>query len=348
MPAQRAVTLLITNSIDYAADLLVGRLGSDRVFRYNTDLWRDYALCFTGSGIEISDPTGRQVNDATIAKVYRRNSMRASVLFPHTELSDLERYAEEEVFAAWADLLNIFWAQGKIVLSQPLGTLRSGKLQQLRIAAKYFEITPYSFVLNRADRLRPGTLSVCKSFNFKYADGIGFYSSKVDEGRLDARQPWFLTDFVDATHDVTVAVIRDELFAFELDRSVFIDQTIDWRQSPVRHAHRGWKRVQLPAALREGIFGFMAEVGAHYARIDFLRKDHRHTFLEANFNGEWGWLDADATEGLMAKIVHEIDPDTPCVSCPRPQWPMSRPAAYTGSASGAPIGVKVPVARSIR
>jgi len=314
------VTLLISNSIDYAADLLVSRLGSNRVFRYNTDLWREYALSFSPAGIEISDPTGRTATDADIAKVYRRSSMRGSVLFPQTRLSDLERYAEEEVHAAWADLFNIFWEQGKIVLSQPLGTLRSGKLQQLAIAPKYFEITPYSFLFNRPDRLRAGTVSVCKSFNFKYADGIGFYSSKVDEGDLDPAQPWFLTEFVDATHDVTVAVVRDELFAFELDRSVFIDETIDWRQSPVRHAHRGWKRVDVPAALQAGIFGFMAEVGQHFARIDFLRNGARHVFREANYNGEWGWLDPDSTEGLMAKIVHEIDPETPCVSCPRPRW----------------------------
>jgi hypothetical protein len=320
MPAKPPVTLLITNSIDYAADLLVSRLGSERVFRYNTDLWRDYALCFNGSGVEISDPTGRRITDENIAKVYRRSSMRGSVLFPQIKLSDLDRYAEEEVYAAWADLLNIFWDQGKIVLSQPLATLRSGKLQQLRVAPKYFEITPYRFVFNRGDKLRPGAVSVCKSFNFKYAEGIGFYSSKVDEGELDPRQPWFLTDFIDATHDVTVAVVRDELFAFELDRSVFIDQTIDWRQSPVRHAHRGWKRVDISPDLRAGIFGFMAEVGQHFARIDFLRKGDRYTFLEANYNGEWGWLDPDATEGLMAKIVHEIDPATPCVGCPRPKW----------------------------
>jgi hypothetical protein len=246
--------------------------------------------------------------------------MRGSVLFPQTKLTDLERYAEEEVYAAWADLLIIFWDQGKVVLSQPLGTLRSGKLQQLRIAPKYFEITPYKFVFNRSDRLRPGTVSVCKSFNFKYADGIGFYSSKVDEGDLDPAQPWFLTDFIDATHDVTIAVVRDKLFAFELDRSIFIEQTIDWRQSPVRHAHRGWKRVDIPAALQTGIFGFMAEVGQHFARIDFLRQGDRYTFLEANYNGEWGWLDPDSTEGLMAKIIYEIDPDTACVSCPRPGW----------------------------
>jgi hypothetical protein len=323
MPAKRPVTLLISNSIDYAADLLVAKLGSDRVFRYNTDLWRDYALCFTGKGVEIADPTGRSVTDANIAKVYRRSSMRASVLFPQIKLTDLERYAEEEVYAAWSDLLNIFWDQGKVVLSQPLAVLRSGKLQQLRVAPKYFEITPYSFVFNRGDQLRPGTQSVCKSFNFKYADGIGFYSSKVDEGELDPAQPWFLTDFIDATHDVTVAAVRDELFAFELDRSIFIEQTIDWRQSPVRHAHRGWKRVDIPAALRAGIFGFMDEVGQHFARIDFLRKGDRYTFLEANYNGEWGWLDPDSTEGLMAKIVYEIDPDTPRVSCPRPSWRTS-------------------------
>jgi hypothetical protein len=320
MIARSPVTLLITNSIDYVADLLVARLGSEKVFRYNTDLWPQYTLLISGDRIEISDPTGRSVDDVGIAKVYRRSSMRRSMLFPQVQLTDLERYAEEEVHAAWTDLLNIFWDQGKLVLSQPLATQRSGKLQQLRVAERHFSITPFRFLLNRGDQLRPGGSSVCKSFNFKFVDGVGFYSSRVDEGDLDPAQPWLLTDFVDATHDVTVAVVRDELFAFELDRSVFIEQTIDWRQSPVRHAHRGWKRVEIPAQIQIGISGFMDEVGQHFARIDFLRKGDRYTFLEANYNGEWGWLDPDATEGLMLKIIHEIHPDTPCVSCPRLRW----------------------------
>jgi hypothetical protein len=115
MTAKSQVTLLITNSIDYLADLLVAQLGSDRVFRYNTDLWRDYAFYFSPAGIEVSDPTGRSIADSDIAKVYRRSSMRGSVLFPQMKLTDLERYAEEEVYAAWADLFNIFWHQGKIV-----------------------------------------------------------------------------------------------------------------------------------------------------------------------------------------------------------------------------------------
>lgn len=320
MIVPRPVTLLISNSIDYVSDLLVERMGSDRVFRYNSDLWRDYRLCVTESSVEIGDPTGRTVGDNGIVKVYRRSNMRGSTLFPDSPMTQLDRYAEEELWATWADLLNIFWDQGKIVLSQPLSTLRSGKLLQLRVAARYFDITPYRMLVNRPDLLRDGTTSVAKSFSFKYADGVGFYSTPVDEGALDPAHPWFLTDLIDATHDVTVAVVRDEIFAFELDRRPFLGETIDWRRAPMQYAHRGWVRIDLPEAVQAGISGFMTEVGQHYARLDFLRKDDHYTFLEANYNGEWGWLDPAATEGLMAKILYEISPDTPRNPCPRPSW----------------------------
>ena len=175
--------------------------------------------------------------------------------------------------------------------------------------------SPRSAAENRSCR---ATLFVASTTSASVS--VGFYSSKVDEGELDPAQPWLLTDYVDATHDVTVAVVRDELFAFELDRTAFIDETIDWRRAPFIYSHRAWKRVDIPAALKSAIFGFMAEVGQHFARIDFLRKNERYIFLEANYNGEWGWLDPDATEGLMAKVIYEIDPDTPCVSCPQPRW----------------------------
>ena len=135
--------------------------------------------------------------------------------------------------------------------------------------------------------------------------------------RAGLRRAW--ADWFDAYDLLLCPVIPVEAFPHNQEGE-FIDRTIDWRQSPVRHAHRGWKRVEIPAALQANIFGFMSDVGQHFARIDFLRKDDCYTFLEANYNGEWGWLDPDATEGLMAKIVHEIDPETPCASCPRPRW----------------------------
>ena len=64
----------------------------------------------------------------------------------------------------------------------------------------------------------------------------------------------------------------------------------------------------------------MRRIGVHFARIDFLRRriDGAYVFLEVNLNGEWGWLDPDGNEGLLGKILHEIDPATPCVPCPIP------------------------------
>ncbi len=317
---QEPVTLLITNSIDYLADLLVSKLGVDNVFRFNTDLWQQYRLCVTDSDIELEDPIGRKVTESRIAKIYRRSAMRASMVMPSLKLTDGERYAEEEVWMAWSDLVNMFWAQGKVVLIQPSSSTRSGKLHQLRIAGRYFEVPDYRFLVGREDRLRAGTESVAKSFNFKFSDGIGFYSQKVDEGDLDPEQPWFLTDYVDADQDVTVAVVRDELFAFALDRKEFLSETIDWRRAPSQYAHKAWEPTDLPSDIIEGIFAFMSDMGAHYARIDFLKKGDRYSFLEANFAGEWGWLDPDGKHGLMNKILYEIDPRTPLVSCPRPQW----------------------------
>jgi hypothetical protein len=64
----------------------------------------------------------------------------------------------------------------------------------------------------------------------------------------------------------------------------------------------------------------MHEAGAHYARLDFLLAGDRFVFLEANFTGEWGWLDPLGKHGLRDKILYEIDPRTPCIGCPRIGW----------------------------
>ena len=46
----------------------------------------------------------------------------------------------------------------------------------------------------------------------------------------------------------------------------------------------------------------------------------KHYVLPANAETtQWGWLDPDGKEGLMNKVIYEIDPATPCVSCPYPQ-----------------------------
>ena len=178
---QPPVTLLLTNSVDYVADLVVTNLGTEHVFRYNSDMWQDYKVRVTEDVIELENPAGRRITDADIAKVYRRSNARASVLFPDRPASTEERDLEEEIWSAWNDVVSILWGEGKVVLLQPWASMRLGKLQQLRMARKHFAITPSRFLINFPAALRPGVESVAKSFNFKYELGIGFYSQKVRE-----------------------------------------------------------------------------------------------------------------------------------------------------------------------
>lgn len=320
MGSPLATTLLLTNSLDYCADLLVDGVGSEHVFRYNSDLWQDYKLVVTGTHFEIENPTGKSIRDSDIVKVYRRSFQRSSTLFPYRAMSAQDRYVEEEVWTAWNDIVNMLWHDGKVVLIQPLITMRLGKLQQLRLARAYFEMPSFKFIVNAAEALQRGRESVAKSFSFKFDTGVGFYARKVCESDLDPLHPWFLTDYVEAEQDVTVVAVRDELFAFSLDRFVFVQNTIDWRLASGEYAQRNWRKVNIPARLSESIFAFMADAAAHYARIDFLKAGDRYIFLEANFTGEWAWLDPDGTNGLMAKVIREIHPLTPRVSCPMPRW----------------------------
>ena len=76
------VTLLLTNSVDYVADLVVTNLGTEHIFRYNSDLWQDYKVRVTEDVIELENAAGRRITDADIAKVYRRSNARAPCSFP--------------------------------------------------------------------------------------------------------------------------------------------------------------------------------------------------------------------------------------------------------------------------
>lgn len=314
------VTLILTNSIDAVADLLVDRIGSENIFRYNMDLWRSYRLIWSGAQFELEDPSGRRVTGDRITKVFRRCLIRETELFPDRPYTLTDRFLEEEVWTAWQDIIDVLWQEGKVVLIQPFRAGQPFKLMQLRLAERFFSVTPHRFIIGASDTLQAGRTSVAKSFNFAFDRGVGFYATKVMESDLDPAQPWFLNDYVEAHQDVTVVFVRDELFAFALDREPFLKETIDWRLADFEYSHREWKRIELPSKLIKSIFAFMGELGCHYSRLDFLKTTDDYIFLEANFTGEWVWLDPLWTNGLNDKIVREIHPATPLFSVPLLRW----------------------------
>lgn len=322
MAAERAVTLILTNSHDVTTDLLITRIGAERIFRFNFDLWPDYRILLTPAGFEIGNAAGRTVSDREIAKLLWRKPMRARDLTPDAELTDRQNYIEEELWYMMREIVNLSWSRGRLVLVEPFADARCGKLLQASVAQRYLTVPPFRSVFGASPTMRPGRRAVVKSLSStRLGKNQIFYTTAVDEAELDPAIPWTIQDLVEAGRDVTIAFVRGELFAFELPRQPFAAQTLDWRELATQYVTDAWAVHRLPGEIARGAIALMADLRLDYGRIDMLLTDDgQYNFLEVNPNGEWGWLDASGTHGLLARIVTEISPDTPLhpLTMPRP------------------------------
>lgn len=306
-----AVTFIFTNSHDVTADLLVSKLGNERVFRFNFNLWQDYKLLLTPSGFEIENPVGRKVTDREVAKFYWRKPMRWKHMTPGLELSDRVNYIEEELWYMMRELVNLLWSRDRLVLVEPFADMRCGKVMQAQAASRYFNVPPFKCVFGSSHQLRRGHKSVVKSLSSTRIDKTSvFYTTAVEESELDPSVPWMIQDLVVAEKDVTIAFVREQAFSFSLARHRFIDRTLDWREIATEYVTDEWLVHRLPAEIERRIFALMADLRLQYGRIDMLLAGDVYYFLEVNPNGEWGWLDAAGRYGLLDKIIEEISPDT--------------------------------------
>ena len=314
------VTLIYTNSLDLTTDLIISQIGNEHVYRFNFDLWRDYTIKIDGNGIEITNPAGRSIRNADIAKLYWRRPYKTSRLYPDREISQEDSYMEAELFDAMCDWVNLMWAEGRVVLVEPMADSRVGKLVQLPVAAKYFNVPPYKFVSGSKAFLENGRESIVKSLTSRRIVGAAtLYTTKIREDELDPSSPWMIQDYVHASKDITVAYVRGEIFAFELNREPFIEQTIDWREMGPDAVTDAWTSHDLPGYMKDAVESYMRDLGLHYGRLDLLFAEDKYVFLEVNANGEWAWLDFEGKAGLRDRIIEEIHPLTPRHSIPTPR-----------------------------
>lgn len=311
--------LILTNSYDTTADLLVHRLGSGKVFRFNFDIWSDYSFEITPSGFRIADPTGRSIEESGIEKVLWRKPW-SRVSYRPTSRSDEDRYYDQEVWYALRDIINLLWRNRKIVLVEPYAEQRAGKFVQLRVAARHLKVPTYQFRMRLPSTFPPSSPVVVKSLTTEPVGAIEkrelLFTTRVPDSKLSPECPWMVQRYVEAEKDITVAFVRDQLFAFELDRTAFRERTADWREVSMESNAGTWRSHVLPDNVARGIFSFMCELGIHFGRLDFLLGSEGYFFLEVNTNGEWAWLDTGGLYGLLPKIVAEIDPDSIRYSIP--------------------------------
>jgi len=316
------ILLLITNSYDTTADLLIGRLRSKSVFRFNFDIWSDYQFDFRPEGLSITDPTGWTVGSKDIVKALWRKP-RGRTPFRPTSLTPESHFYDQEVWYALRDAVNLLWLDQKIVLAEPFAELRAGKFVQTRVAARHFPAPACQFRLGASSRFGPDDEVVVKSLTMEPVGEVSkrelLFTTRVDDAALSPECPWMVQKLVDADKDVTVAVARDALFAFEQPRDALQGRCVDWREISGDAAPNNWRRHQLPSGVESAIFAFMADMGLQFGRLDFLLNERGYHFLEVNTNGEWAWLDPDGRHGLLPKVVEEISPDTPIHPIPFPR-----------------------------
>lgn len=316
---KQGVLLVISNSFDLTVDLLVSRLGADKVFRFNFDLWHDYKFDINAQRFVLSDPSGREVAGDRVVKVLWRKPWSRKAYRPCSH-SDEDRYYDGEMLYAMRDLVNLCWLDGKIVLVEPFAELHAGKFVQLRLAGRYFQVPRYQFRLGARSTFPERSETVAKSLTM---EPVGdeqsrelLFTTRVDDRSLSADCPWMVQGYIPAHKDITIAFVFDRLFAFELERGAFVDGVADWRELPADWKRDHWLPHRLPDEVASAIFAFMKDMGLHFGRLDFLLGPDGYFFLEVNSNGEWAWLDAEGRHGLLSKVVEEVSPDTALHSIP--------------------------------
>lgn len=312
--------LIYTTSFDTTVDLLLHHMGAEGCFRYNFDLWRDYRLQVSSGSFHIQDPTGRSISDQNTSKILWRKPFQTKELRGEALINDQDGYCEEELWYVLREIVNLLWLHQKVVLVEPRADSRLGKFVQAIVAGRYFLVPDFEFRFGDGTRFLKGREAVTKSLTSKPIGGLDdrnvLYATRVIETQLSPSFPWMVQEYVDAEKDVTVVVVRDRLFAFELARSTFIDLTIDWRELPIDNTASQWTPHELPEECAEGIFRFMKDLGLHFGRIDFLLSGDSYYFLEINPNGQWSWLDTERKHGLLDKFIDEVSPFTSCHPIP--------------------------------
>lgn len=291
--------LILSHSQDRTTDIIVEELKPYPVFRWNIDLWEEYSVRVTHEGFTITDPEGRAADEESVNAVYLRklffNPCRIDVPAGGTE----ESWKRAEIEAIWLGIRDLAHEQGKLALVHPAPTGRWQKIRQMRVASQYFKV-PDWWVIIGEEKNQVRKPVVAKTFTGSTINGGLVTVQEVDPARLAPNFPWFLqSKLAAATHDVTVAWVDGEIFAYQADRAKFDGD--DVRASDVE-----WQPIRLSEQESASVASFMVKTGYSYARMDFLKVDGELWFLEVNPNGQFAWLDLDRKGGLIKAVTAAI------------------------------------------
>lgn len=296
------MVLILTNSLDGTSDEIVRRIGVDRVFRFNIDLWRNYKIKIDSSGFTLMDPSGRSIDSAHVKSCYvRKPTFDDPLCIP--EGGCLEAWVRSQMRYVCQEIYNICRELGTVRLVEKNAQQRLGKFVQMRLAERFFPVPEWRFVKQSTPPsfTKP---TIAKALVADFVENYQmFFATQVQSDFLDPQYPWFLQDEIVADADLTVVYVAGSCFAFILDRTTF--SGVDWRKH-INKQDLAWKKWNISPEMQQSIKSFMDGAGLQFGRLDFLLKNNTAYFLEANPNGQWAWLDLDGRQGIFDAVIHEL------------------------------------------
>jgi hypothetical protein len=302
------VLLLLTNSIDGTADVLVGLCAQHQrpVFRFNIDLWLDYRFAWTPAGFAIRDPSGRTVEPQDVTScLWRRPSLQDTPQWRGATPAD-RLATEAELHAVVREIAEWARARRLLRLIEPSAPRRVGRLAQMRVAGAFFQVPDWS--LGWGFAWPTGQRMVKRFVPEPIGEGRHIFVQSVDAARLSPDFPWLTQEVGQGTRDATVLFVNGRCFAFEMRRTRAELGIEDWRTLPDSDREH-WRMWDLPPELPARINAYMARLGLRFGRLDFLNGPGVTTFLEVNPNGQFGWLDEPGDWPLHRAVLEAaLDP----------------------------------------
>lgn len=294
-----ALLLLITGSADVTSDLICKKLGNE-VFRFNYDIFQDYALEFTTNNWQITNPFGLTISSATVTSCFWWKAF-------NFQLENQDNFVIEEVKYIFRELYNWCRLRGVVKGNPHDFHNHFGKINLLEVASKYF-ITPKTlatFKCAGVDKLG-STPVVAKSFTSALTDNMGsLLTTEVDKSRLHPGFPWYLQERIDSDFDVTVFVCGNKLFAYERSRKEL--KGLDWRaEQDFEPGKKEWVRFTLSDKDKVAVEAFCKDIGVNWGRLDLMTTADSLAFLEYNANGQWMFLDYSNEDGVLDTVIDYI------------------------------------------
>jgi hypothetical protein len=306
--------LIATNSRDVTVDLIVLELQRRGApyFRLNTEHANQLAWSLPNgdprSLVIKSDATSIRLSEV-VGAYYRRP-------LPPVPALGLLASVSEYVSAEWGSILRTLWnaLEGRW-LNSPYAIQRAeDKPRQLSAAAARGLAVPPTLVTNdlaTALEFVGGGDTIAKPLRkglLEDRDGPGrvMFTSRLTAQDLDhesVRQaPVIFQREIAKRSDIRVTVVDDRVFATTILSQGHNETEVDWRRGGrLDLPHR---QFELPKAIAAACVEVTRDLGLRYSAIDLVEdRAGDFWFLEANPNGQWGWIEMRTGHPIASAIV---------------------------------------------